>query len=352
MKTSSKFFFLLFFATLAMPAFAKKWRVNNALTVPTQVDFNELKDAVDSPTVSAGDTVYVEGSAQPYQGNIQIFKKLTIIGPGFFLEQANLQPTLCSHLAATIGGAPGITLKEGSSGSYITGLNIFSDFGNPISIMIEKVSNLTITRNRMELIRFENGTASNIIACSNIFITRNIIERDLAFGCYNTINAVYITNNLIMGDIDNYCGSDTQVNILNGTVYNNTFKANSLLWIRGSDIAYNYVGTIDSEPMNQMIHHNILSLSNAQNQAIVASNSTNVMDPYNDGSFNFETDNWTLLPPDQTTTHGAYNGGDPYYSDNPVSPANLPAWPAIYQCTVQPCGDTNIQVQFKVRVND
>ncbi len=347
MNLTTKLFCIFFITIFSTSAFAKKWRVNNGLTAPTQVDFNELKEAVENFDVKSGDTIYVEGSAQPYQGEIEIFKKLIILGPGYFLDEANDPPTLCNQLHAIIGGKPGITLKEGSDGSYITGLYFDTNFSSPISISIEETSDITITRNRMEELSFPTGPSPNIFTSTNIKITRNLICEDILLGCYHTINILIVKNNLIGNDIRSLCSNTSTLNILNGTVINNTFKANSELWIKGCEIAYNYVGCIDDEPDNMSIHDNILDDSNCQGLG-----SSNVFNPYNDDTFSCESDDWTLLPPDQTATHGAFNGmgTDPYPS--PPHP-NLSSWPFISECPiVQSCGDTTIQVQFKVRVNN
>ena len=345
---------LIYFLSVLIisPASAKKWRVNNALSVPDQVDFAELKDAVDSPTVASGDTIYIEGSAQPYEGEIEVFKKLTIIGPGYFLDQPNLQPTQCNQLQATINGSSGIFLRAGSDGSYISGLN-FLTFGSPVSISIENTSNVTITRNRMREFRFATSSSNQVNQVSNIIISRNLICNDILFGCPLLLNTFLITNNLINGTIEFSCGNTTEINMLNGTIINNTLSNGNFNFIRvkGCDISYNYVGSIDPDTDNSRVHHNILSVNNQDNQDIVASDNTNVIAPYDDSSFNCDSDNWTLLPPDQTTTHGAYNGGDPFYSTNPISPANLPAFPVIYECEVDPCGDTEIGVKFSIRTN-
>ena len=77
--------------------FAGTWRVNN--TDPT-ADFNSLDTAI--ATINAGDTLFLEGSTVAYFLTNNLTKKVTIIGPGFFLtENPN---TLNTQLSALISG--------------------------------------------------------------------------------------------------------------------------------------------------------------------------------------------------------------------------------------------------------
>lgn len=363
MKSRFKTFVVLLICLVTtMPVFAKMWRVNNTLSVPlNQVDFNELKAAVESPMVLSGDIIYVEGSGIPYQGGIQIFnKKLTIIGPGYLLSQPHIQPSLCesNQLSATIGGvggSTGILLGEGSDGTYITGLSFVTNYSLPISILIEKTTNITITRNRLQRVEFKSATINLPSSISSFEISRNLIG-NIVFGCYLDISNLSIRNNLIIGEISANCSPSSSIN-LDGSIMFNTLKTGNSIWARGCEIAYNIAGDITADPAeNGAIYHNRLgSNTGGYNPEILANGQNNVYDPYNfyNNNWDYDTDDWKLDDPsDIDTIHGAHNGFDPINPNNPVSKANLPAWPAIYECNVQPCGDTTIQVQFKVRVNN
>ena len=331
---------------------AKKWRVNNTLLAPTQVDFNELTDAVNNPSVASGDTIYVEGSALEYEGGVEIYKQLTIIGPGYLLQQDNIQPSSCNHLPATIGSG-GILLSVGSDGTYITGLTIYLN-PNSTSVEIEKTSNITITRNRLENIDFPWGASQDINLCHNIIFTRNLICGEIYFSGNFTINTLLVSNNLIENGIRVNPNANLAA-INNGTIKNNTFRNGATIWVNGCEIAYNFVGNIDSDTENISIHHNVLNLNNNDNNIIVANDPTNVIDPYDDDAFGCNTDNWTMLPADQIPypDHGAYVGCFPYYDmDDPVSIANVPAFPVIFECNISSCGDQTITIQLGVKTND
>ncbi len=339
MKNKINFLIIILLLGISFNASATKWRVNKGLPL-SQVNFNELKIAVEDPNVLSGDTIYVEGNSSDYEGGITILKKLIIIGPGYFLNDEDLQPTLCSHLPAPIGGIPAITISgQAASGTVITGLS-FSNFSNVI--IVTNTSEIYITRNKI---------AGNIVfpstnISSDIFITRNIIRGSISISPSLTINNLNITNNLILGDIAGSLSSSSEVNL--STVRNNTFSESSEIQIEGSVISYNYVGSIECDPLNIVVENNIISTSN---NCYINSNG-NVFNPYS-GNFDFLQDNWTFdESSDNTTTHGAYNGSDPYYNNNPVSIANLPAWPVIYDCEIQSDGDSTLQVIFNVRSNN
>ncbi len=337
MKNKINFLILILLIGINFSASAKKWRVNPALLL-TQVHFNELKAAVESPMVASGDTIYVEGRSGDYDGDIIINKKLIIIGPGYFLSDEDLQPTLCCQLPASIGGLSPITISgAAASGTVITGLSFSVSSG---AINIINASDIVITRNRIGgRIQFPNNNLS-----SDIFITRNIIWGNITSGINSTINNLNIVNNLILGDIAMH--PSTEINL--SAVRNNTFKETSEIQIEGCVISYNYVGSIDCVPLNILVENNNLSTFND----CYLNTNGNIFNPYS-GNFDFEQDNWTFDDPnDDMSGYGAYNGPDPYYNNNPVSPANLPAWPVIYDCEITSDGDSTLQVNFSVRSND
>lgn len=350
MKVQISLLMAFCFCMLTLNVQAKKWRVNNLLDAPAQVDFNQLTDAVDA--ANAGDTIYVEGSALTYQGGVAIFKKLTIIGPGYLKDQDNVQPSAGNRMPAVIGNG-GITIGEGSDGTYITGLTIYLN-PNATAVFIGNTSDITFTRNRSGAIFFVNGTSSEVNLSENIKITRNLLCDGISFGNNTIANQVLISNNLIRGD-GIRINPNSSLSILNAsTISYNTIASNLIISVTGCNIFNNYVGGINPEFNNISVCDNILSNNTSDNQAIVASCSSNVIDSYDASSFICDNDNWVLPFPDQSDNHGAYSFDSccPYYSNNPISPANLPAIPVIYETDIESCGDTSIQVVLKVRSNN
>lgn len=344
MKSTTYFFCVFFITVFSTSVFADKIRVNNTLVAPNQVDFNEIQEAVDAANI--GDTIYVEGSGIPYQGGIEINKKLTIIGPGYLLNQPHTLPSLCKQLSATIGENQGITLYAGASGSYITGLSFVSNAGTPVSILIDDASQISIVSNRLERIRVASGTSNQPSNISGIEIIRNLIRDDIDFGSYLSVGNLIIRNNLIGDDIEPCCSSGTST-YLSGSILYNTIKGT--LWANGCEIGYNLTNYISVDPaQNGNIYNNRLGFPNAT----ITNYPTNVYNSFVYNNWDFDTDDWALDEIDDTDTeHGAHNGFDPINPQPPaISLANLPLWPAIYECDVQPCGDDFLQVLFKVLV--
>ncbi len=79
--------FLVMVLVVSASVLAKTWTVSNR----PGSNFATLSSAVASGSVLAGDTILVTGAATSYAG-FTISKKLTIIGPGYFLgENTGLQ---------------------------------------------------------------------------------------------------------------------------------------------------------------------------------------------------------------------------------------------------------------------
>ena len=72
--------FLAILLCVAPIASAKIWRLDNV----QNADFSSITTAHSS--AASGDTVYVAGSVNNY-GSVTLTKKLTIIGPGYFLAE-------------------------------------------------------------------------------------------------------------------------------------------------------------------------------------------------------------------------------------------------------------------------
>ena len=344
--------FLLFFLLAFTSAEATIWRVNNTLSVPEQVDFNELLDAVNSNSVAGGDTIYVEGSINPYEGGILLFKPLVIIGPGIFKSQENLQPVACDNLPAIIGGNPGITLYSGASGTVITGMSIINTFSSGDGVYLIDAHNITLRRNHLESVEISPGMTTDYNTCSDIIIQKNVICGNIYFNANSSSSNISILNNLIVGDISYNGNAVSSILFSNVVAFNNMIDGT--IKLKGANIQYNYAEYIRDPDLNSVISNNYLQIVHSINQEVVDSDPSNVINQYQYADFiSCENDNWELLPQYITTTHGAYNGSNPYYdTDDPISPANLPAIPVIYECDVPPVGDQTITISVSVRGNN
>jgi hypothetical protein len=160
---------------------------------------------------TAGD-VLVVGVGNYTAGSISINKKLTILGPGFFRTSGSAQVT-------------NMYLVGGSSGSYISGMDVLNDFyiGS---------SNNTITRNKIHfqfILGYDNnsGTVSTI----NNKITQNYLGTTNS-SSYASINVGFtsaiIQNNYLISN--NICLTKLKfdhANASSGLVINNIFDIDS-----------------------------------------------------------------------------------------------------------------------------
>ncbi|MFP4471242.1 MAG: hypothetical protein ACLFPE_11185 [Bacteroidales bacterium] len=151
-----------------------RWRVNNNIGV--NADFSDLQAAIDS--ASAGDIIYIENSGTPYEGNTQVDKQLTILGPGYFLAtndstQANKASAIIKYLY----------FQPGSDGSVLMGVKILED-------IYLNASNLFIARNHIQ-----NMQIASSYDCGNVIVQQNYLEGSIEDG--NHYYTAIIRNNII-----------------------------------------------------------------------------------------------------------------------------------------------------------
>lgn len=120
---------------------------------------NTTNSANSSSLVQAGDTVYLEGSTNSYEGG-SLAKRLTIIGAGFFLlDNPNTSNDL---LEARLDE---IVFNPGSQGSLMIGVHVISVYG----IDIGNVSNITIKRCKIDYDVYIGYNNSDIAIIGNFF---------------------------------------------------------------------------------------------------------------------------------------------------------------------------------------
>ncbi len=320
-----------------MPTQAKIWRVDN--DAARTADFRTLQQAHDDAT--AGDTLYVAGSASGYS-SLLFLKKLTVVGPGYFLdENADLQARPLSARTS------GIEFASGAEGSAIIGM----DIRNPILVWVGPV---TIMRNRITntngfskpLIELKSNIKNAIISqnyihneyksslshgielelgLSNIIIKNNYIRADSTGGAdaisMLETSAAEITHNVIDGDLL----------LANSTFYNNILVAGT------------YVATATDTRNNIGAHDQFSSAGgNLQN---VAMSAVFVGTGSSDGR-------WQLTPASAASAAGSsgvdmgiYGGATPYVL------SGLPPIPAIYFFSAPSSGSpaSGLPIELKIR---
>lgn len=207
---SSTLCLLIFYCIFSVPAFADKFRVNNTGLV---VDFTSAQQAVESSMVHHGDTLFFESSTFSY-GNITLTKRLTLVGPGYFIgqnteTQANIAPAILEN----------VNFNEGSQGSLMTGMTVnswitVSDTG--IILTRNNLSSLNISNTGYESYIGQNFIYQmGVYSAHSVIITNNVFTRNSpCWGGYclyiDSYSNATVTNNI-------FCGCQ----IINNGIYRN-----------------------------------------------------------------------------------------------------------------------------------
>ncbi len=169
---------------------------NNAGSIVTTL----LQTAIDN--ADSGDTIYVAGSPNYYDGTstVRLNKKLTIIGPGYFLGENN--QTQSSNQTAKIYY---MVIGEGADNSVIMGL----DF----------------TRYELDFNKTQRGGGQGAKGADNVIIRRNILDRiDLRYVSGTVIEQNYFNQGHYHGI---YLGETTSNTVIQNNIFNLRYSNNA-----------------------------------------------------------------------------------------------------------------------------
>ena len=338
------------------------WQVNNNPGVTA--DFTSLQAANDDAAVMDGDTLYVAGSPTSY-GSLFLDKQLTIIGPGYFLDEN--PDTQAVNEAAKTGSIHFETGETtGSDGSVIAGLTIYVTGPSEAVRIHDSVDDITITRNKIisddSHTILIDGAASNILITQNyivnsadpgggvtvgigldaqVTITNNYIERtEIGFAAIDitgsgTPQQLKVFNNVIKGDLI-LKDTDFRNNIIRqGSITIDLGLANSIEFNLGPvpTVFPAGVGNINiSDPDAEFIGP---GSTDGQWQLSLGLNSVNLGDP----ATQFNDLNGTR------NDMGMFGGMTPYIL------SGLPAIPAIYSYSASPRTAT-VTITFSTKSNN
>ena len=344
------FFTLCLSAFITFSAAAKIWRVNNNPGV--NADFTDVQAAHNAAV--AGDTIHVEPSSVSY-GNLDVSKKLIILGSGYFLDQnINLQAyPISSQINSVI-------FRNGSDNSVFSGFSVGSINVAPESGLMNvdiPLQNITISRN----VTFSISVGTSYSSALNIVIKQNYIQtggsgsRLISFSGY----AGYpITGSIY----NNYC-SVIQFNlssnyplqsgavISNNTVESGIYSSNSVI---KNNIITNSNYTINTNDPNfpNTISNNIYA---GVNGPLGSGDLYNVdMSTVFVGSTGYTTDSqWQLKAGSPAIGAGA-NSEDcgMFGGANPYKLSGLPAIPSIYSLSTAASNTTTLPVTISVKSNN
>src|SRR5690606_32342856 len=134
---------------------AANWRVNNSPGV--DADFTTLQVAHDE--ASEGDSIYVEGSLTNYDNNgtVTISKRITIIGPGYFLGQNPFTQAIKTTAKFNF-----INFTSGSEGSSVMGLSAGRIDVNTTDVVVRR-----------------NHIGRLYLRSENLFVSQNFIDDEI-----------------------------------------------------------------------------------------------------------------------------------------------------------------------------
>lgn len=333
---------LLLFANVNV--FSTIWHVNNVGGL--FANFTTIQAAHNAAT--AGDTLYVYGSATNYESYLSLSKPLTIIGPGYLLNEN--QQTQANFTPATVNGE--IYFRQNSGGSIIMGLTMYS--------LHIRTSNITLKRNKINFMAL-NDTPSTTFGISNIIITQNYFDPGFAtaviFTTANNQNGasnVVISNNIIFGGLNLTFGS-------NYNIFNNYFSyvINIKFATYRNNIQSNYNtinGSTNSSFNNVIMQNNVFSgrtymTGSTETPIDSILNKVNITNMANVFTQVGSSDGKYQLKTTSPAIGFAYGGGDcgPFGGPSPYVLSGMPNIPAVYELNVPPAGGSNLNITIKAK---
>ena len=230
---------ILFLATLAIFAFtanATKWRVNNNPII--DADFRTFNEAHDG--ASAGDTIYLEGSMVEYGTYDTIYKQMTIIGPGYFLEENDstqaciMSAKLQSFVIETTAAGTQIIGVEFESGKlYIKASLVLISNCKTTNIYLEHtddfISGVTIRQNYIQGSILDEGSYYAISSIHN-----NIVNQSIQLIDVNSSHNIYNNTTLTGGYSISAHNSTIRSNLTYSISGNNNLLENNITYQDGN----------------------------------------------------------------------------------------------------------------------
>ena len=194
-KFSNALLATIILLAMATNASASFLRVNNnpGINVDNKIVFSNVTAAI--AAASAGDIIYLEPSLTSY-GTVTFTKKLTLLGPGYFLSQ-NF-PTATQTTSATIDAVVAQnTSTITCDGSVISGLVINGKGTSSISSILG-ANNLTFSNNNIintEAIQMANIYSNLEGYCTNIVCSGNYFQNGILSLYQFGVKSLVIINN-------------------------------------------------------------------------------------------------------------------------------------------------------------
>jgi hypothetical protein len=372
MKQSIKLFVVAAFVLLSVESQATSWRVCSK--PEARANFTSVREAVTSLDVFAGDTLYLEPGHVELGNTLTINKQLTIIGPGYRMNDNNINVMDANE---AIFNTSSIQLTAAGTDIYgcvfLNTLELHSDNHTIEHCYFQKDGYcLYMDGIRNDLLirgNFFNNTDIHHYGSGSVWSStfeNNIIKGRIYIGGYSSgYHSCIFRNNTIIwqaNDVNTTIQPCTGCEIYNNvlihyssgysTTTNTTTQTVDTTWYR------NYVLSAPASQGND-VHHNIMSCSpnseyrncvfNISNpeMALIWDNATSLEEKYKhiaNGIAVGAGSNGTTIG-----AYGAVNGSTPY------RPAGIPKYrPYIYDANIDqtPSSNNTINASFKIKVQN
>lgn len=322
-----------FFALLViLPVFnstvqAKIWRVNNNQGV--NADFTNTQACVNSANVHDGDTIHIEASATGYQ-DFTVTKKLTIIGPGYFLtETAPMIANPKTEANTNVSYVNNIGFGAGSKGSSISGINCSGIYLDDSLVTVQRCKvnssiyvnvsgNIYADTIRQNFLGAISSNSDNATKAENLIVYNNIFSGFYAINFYSNpinVNTGYFINNLCYGGTYFIC--------INFTFQNNIISNPNFQSYLNSNVLFNCISNNSNIPATNGNQLNV----DLDNVFVGWNNTTG-----------YSSDNrFALKAGSPAIGAGVLNGGPvdcgPFGGPAPYALSGMPSVPSIYTFT-------------------
>jgi hypothetical protein len=345
-KTHSnmKFIVTAFLLISNCAIFANTYIVSNVPGFPA--NYNNLQTCVDA--AANGDIIIVQGSGTNY-GDVLVAKRLTIMGPGYFLNQ---NPQTQAVLASAKLNS--IYFKDGSSGSILEGMDVvgstsygygvgacWAGSSNSYSIKIDSATITCIANFWTDWIQISNSTGSIIKGCygNSIYGYTNISDLHVD----NSIFSQLYVNNASVTNCLFYYGLNAGANCVDNCIFKNNIISNSAGYFSfGTSSFSNNIFTVD--PLGANAGNNLVNIDPATLFVGYPNQGGNSLD----GKFRLKSNSPAIGNGEGGIDIGPFGGSSPYQL------SGISLHPNIWFVNMPTIGTSGggLQVQVKVNAND
>ncbi|MCU0334178.1 MAG: hypothetical protein MUF62_03900 [Chitinophagaceae bacterium] len=324
-------------------------RVNN--NAGASAAFNNFNTAVASASVLNGDTLYLEPSATAYTPT-QLNKRLVIIGPGYFLDPANVSFPGNTGLQANVNGArfaSALAFDTLATGSRFLGVELGTLWLDP------RADNITFERCYIVSGISWNTNATAGQQAVGIRFNKCFISAGFSYSTFNFVD-LEITNCIFTTGLNT-----SSANVLSALIRNNLFTSSVV--IQNAYFANNIlinVGGPGFNATNCVVRHNISQFANVfpagnGNQSAPANDVTRII--LNTGTVDGR---YRLSPSSIAIGAGETVGGvtpdvGPFGTADPYRLSGIPPIPSIYSLTTPatvPAAATTMNITLSTRSNN